>query len=58
MVIVCGGGDVHFDLVALPGLQSAFSNEVFSLKAFASLEDDEAGDVLKKLIAFGLIERL
>jgi ribosomal protein L16 Arg81 hydroxylase len=57
VVIVCGGGDVHFDLAALPGLQSAFSNEAFSLKAFVSLEDDEARDVLKKLIAFGLIER-
>ncbi len=57
-VIVGPGGNVHFDLAALPGLETALSGERFTMAAFADMDDDGKLEAIRKLSAFGLIERV
>lgn len=56
-VIVGPGGNVHFDLAALSGLETALSGEPFTMAAFADLDENRKVETIRKLSAFGLIER-
>lgn len=58
VVVICGGGDVHFATAALSGVEKSLSGNQFSLADFSGLDESEAVDCLKKLLAFGVIERL
>ncbi len=57
VVIVSPGGNVHFDPQALPGLEVFLAGEPFSMAAFAGLEEERQIEAIRKLSAFGLIER-
>lgn len=37
VVIICGGGDLHFDKEAIDGLQTVLSGKDFTLNAFQTL---------------------
>ena len=56
-IIVCGGGNVHFDVEAYSGLKKALSGEPISIADFKELEPVKAEDAIRKLSAFGLIKR-
>ena len=56
-VIVAPGGNVHFDGKALAGLEVFLSGEPFSIAAFAELDEGQRFETIRKLSAFGLIER-
>ena len=56
-VIVAPGGNVHFDGKALAGLEVFLSGEPFSIAAFAELDEEQSIETIRKLSAFGLIER-
>ncbi|PCH59098.1 MAG: hypothetical protein COC19_07595 [SAR86 cluster bacterium] len=67
-IIICGGGDLHFDRYAKQGLLMALSGECFTAEAFMDVESlakkteaeqlTIATDCINKLIAFGIIEVL
>ena len=57
-LIIAPGGEVPFEVGAVKGLEAALSGKEFGLAAFAALEPDRASDVIKKLIAFGLAEKV
>ena len=57
LIIVCGGGDVHFDGTALDGVEAALSGNPFGVGDFSSLEEADAVECIKKLLAFGVIEK-
>ena len=57
-VIIGPGGDIHFDMAALAGLQVFLSGKSFSMAAFAGLDEEQQAESIRKLCAFGLIERL
>jgi len=57
-LIICPGGEVPVDINAVKGLEAALAGDVFSIDVFSGMEPDKAQDVLKKIIAFGLVERL
>lgn len=56
-VIVAPGGNVHFDRKALAGLEIFLSGEPFSIADFAELDEEQRIETIRKLSAFGLIER-
>jgi hypothetical protein len=55
-VIICGGGDLRFELKAYKVLQVILSGEPFSAASLGDSEDDSTLDMIKKLTAFGIIE--
>ena len=55
-VIICGGGDLRFELKAYKVLQVILSGEPFSAASLGDSEDGSTLDMIKKLIAFGIIE--
>lgn len=57
-IIICGGGDIHFDKEAVPGLEVAVAGAEFNASAFTGLSKQQAIDVIDKLIAFGVIEEV
>ena len=57
-VIVAPGGNVHFDGKALAGLEIFLSGEPFTIAAFAELDEERRIETIRKLSAFGLIERV
>ncbi len=56
-VIAGPGGNVHFDRKALAGLEIFLSGEPFSMAAFAEVDEAQRAEAIRKLSAFGLIER-
>jgi hypothetical protein len=42
----------------VPGLEIAISGAPFGAAAFVGLTTDEAFDVIEKLVAFGVIEKM
>lgn len=57
-VLVCAGGNVHFPIEALAGLQSVLDGGVFGSGLFAELAPDQRREVMGKLNDFGIIERI
>ena len=57
-VVICGGGDIHFEKEAVPGLKIAMAGEEFGADAFVGMSVEEAFDVIQKLVAFGVIEKV
>ncbi len=57
-LIIGPGGEVPMDVKAVKGLEVALSGEEFGLDAFGDLEPAAAQDALKKIIAFGLVEKI
>ena len=55
-VIICGGGDLRFELKAYKVLQVILSGEPFSAASLSDSEDVSTLDMIKKLTAFGIIE--
>ena len=55
-VIICGGGDLRFELKAYTVLQVILSGEPFSAASLGDSEDGSTLDMIKKLTAFGIIE--
>ena len=55
-VIICGGGDLRFELKAYKVLQVVLSGEPFSAASLSDSEADSTLDMIKKLTAFGIIE--
>lgn len=55
-VIICGGGDLRFELKAYKVLQVILSGEPFSAASLGDSEDGSTLDMIKKLTAFGIIE--
>lgn len=58
VVITGPGGDIHFGLAAISGLEIFLSGEAFSAEDFSDLEAEQRTEAIRKLAAFGLIERL
>ena len=56
-VIIGPGGDLHFEAAALAGLEKFLSGVSFSMTAFAGMEEEKQAESIRKLSAFGLIER-
>ncbi len=56
-VIIGPGGDIHFEAAALAGLEKFLSGVSFSMTAFAGMEEEKQAESIRKLSAFGLIER-
>lgn len=57
-LIIAPGGEVPFIVNAVKGLEVALSGEEFGLAAFVDMEPDVARDAIKKLVAFGLVEKV
>ncbi len=57
-VITGPGGDIHFELGAMSGLETFLSGEAFSAADFSELQAEQRAEAIRKLSAFGLIERL
>ena len=55
-IIICGGGDLRFELKAYKVLQVILSGEPFSAASLGDSEDVSTLDMIKKLTAFGIIE--
>ena len=55
-VIICGGGDLRFELKAYKELQVILSGDRFSAASLRASEDGSTLDMIKKLPAFGIIE--
>ena len=55
-IIICGGGDLRFELKAYKVLQVILSGEPFSAASLGDSEDGSTLDMIKKLTAFGIIE--
>ena len=55
-VIICGGGDLRFELKAYKVLQVILSGEPFSAASLGDSEDGSTLDMIKKLTAIGIIE--
>ena len=55
-VIICGGGDLRFELKAYKVLQVILSGEPFSAASLGDSEDGSTLDMIKKLTAFGIID--
>jgi hypothetical protein len=55
-VIICGGGDLRFELKAYKVLLVVLSGEPFSAASLSDSEADSTLDMIKKLTAFGIIE--
>lgn len=54
--VICAGGEVNFSMSAESDLELALSGEAFTIAEFKETSNKDAQDVIKKLIAFGLIE--
>lgn len=57
-LLICGGGDIHFPRTAVAGLEAMVSGAEFNITAFADMDEDACLDSIKKLVAFGIIEKL
>lgn len=55
-VIICGGGDLRFELKAYKVLKVILSGEPFSAASLSDSEADSTLEMIKKLTAFGIIE--
>jgi len=55
-IVICGGGDLRFELKAYKVLQVILSGEPFSAASLGESEDGSTPDMIKKLTAFGIIE--
>ncbi len=55
-IVICGGGDLRFELKAYKVLQVILSGEPFSAASLGESEDGSTLDMIKKLTAFGIIE--
>ena len=55
-IIICGGGDLRFELKMSEALKVILSGEPFSATSLADCEDNSTLDMIKKLTAFGIIE--
>lgn len=58
VVIVCPGGNIHFEKEALPGLQVFLAGEPFSKADFSDLEEEKRTETIRRLSAFGLVRRV
>jgi hypothetical protein len=58
VIVVAGGGDLHFIGSSLKGIKIALSGEKFSIGAFSDISKKEAESIIHKLSAFGLIEKI
>lgn len=58
LVVICAGGDINFKLSQQDNLNKVLSMESFNINDFDNTQTDEAIDMIKKLMAFGLIEKL
>ena len=58
VIVVAGGGDLHFIGNSLKGIKIALSGEKFSIGAFSDISKKEAESIIHKLSAFGLIEKI
>ena len=58
VVIVCPGGNIHFEKEALPGLQAFLAGEPFSKADFSDLEEEKRTETIRRLSAFGLVRRV
>jgi bifunctional lysine-specific demethylase and histidyl-hydroxylase NO66 len=54
-IVICGGGDLNFDLLAKPTLEKIAAGETVSKTDFSELPDKDAIKTIKRLIAFGLL---
>lgn len=57
-LILAPGGEVRFNRAAVPAVELALSGAPFGLDAFNALEEDKAKDLIRMLIAYGLVERV
>ena len=57
-IVICGGGDLRFELKAYKVLQVILSGEPFSAASLGESEDGSTLDMIKKLTAFGIIEQI
>jgi len=57
VIVVSGGGDLHFIADSLQGIKIALSGEKFSIEAFSNISKKQAESIILKLCAFGLIEK-
>ena len=58
VIVVAGGGDLHFIGNSLKGITIALSGEKFSIGAFSDISKKQAESIIHKLSAFGLIEKI
>ena len=58
VIVVAGGGDLHFIGNSLKGIKIALSGEQFSIGAFSDISKKQAESIIHKLSAFGLIEKI
>ena len=58
VIVVAGGGDLHFIGKSLKGIKIALSGEQFSIGAFSDISKKQAESIIYKLSAFGLIEKI
>ncbi len=55
-VLVCGGGNIQFDIKYVPGLQHVLTADAFSTELFKDLSKTDTDECIRKLLAFGVIE--
>ncbi len=58
VILVCAGGDIIFNLNQANTLEKSLTGKPFSLNDIKDIEIEDAKDVVKKLLAFGVIEKL
>jgi len=57
-LLIAPGGEIPVDVKAVKGLEQALSGKSFGIEVFADLPGEEAQKVLKKIVAFGLVEQV
>lgn len=56
-LIISPGGEVPVDVAAVDGLDKALSGAAFGIEVFGDLDEEIAQATLKKILAFGLVEK-
>lgn len=57
-LLIAPGGEIPVDVKAVKGLEKALSGAPFGIDVFAGLDTVEAKKMLKKIVAFGLVEKI
>lgn len=58
LALVAPGGDIMIDRDAEPGLDTLLAGQPIRLSSFSPLSEDKARQILERLLAFGVVERI
>ncbi len=57
-IVIAPGGEISVDVKAVKGMEAALSGNAFGIEVFGDLAPAKAQEALKKIIAFGLVEKV